>query len=150
KAFLDFYEHGFLDLENVARKSMQPLDAMLRVAPVLAHVPFAGGAIEAGHGIGMAHDADDAVAALEAAAPRRLEHLAQRLMADGESLLSCGGFAVVRRDEFPVGAADAHGDGLHEELAGGGPRHGQLVQSQGAGPARLDCYASHAGETSSI
>ena len=46
------------------------LDAALGVSAVAAHVPFAGGAGDAGHRIGPPHDADHMVAGGEAAAVR--------------------------------------------------------------------------------
>ena len=61
-----------LDAELLAAIAVALFDAAFGVLAVAAHVPFAGGASRARHRIGPSHDADDEIAALEAAAGRRL------------------------------------------------------------------------------
>ena len=61
-----------LDAEKIRAVAIALLDAALGVAAVLAHVPFADGAIGTRHRIGPAHDADDEIAGLEAASRRAL------------------------------------------------------------------------------
>jgi hypothetical protein len=53
------------------------LDAALGVAPIAAHVPFAHGAIPAGHRIRTAHDADDEIIGVQAGPTRGIEYTAE-------------------------------------------------------------------------
>ena len=64
------------------------LDAPLGVLAVAAHVPFADGAVGAGDRVGPADDADDQIAGGQPAAGRRLQHLAERLVPDGQAVLA--------------------------------------------------------------
>ena len=106
-----------LDAKPLGAEAVQALDAALGVAAVAAHVPFAGGAGRAGHRIGPPHDADDVVAGGEAAAGRRLDHLAVGFMAEHQPLAAGRRLAVGAGDDFAVGAADAERQRAHQHRA---------------------------------
>ena len=96
---------------------MQLLDPALGVAAVAAEVELAARARGARHGVGPADDADDEVAGREAAAVGRLEHAAERLVAEDQPLLARRRPAVLAVDDLAVGAADAERDPVDEQLA---------------------------------
>ena len=66
------------------------LDAPFGVVAVAAHVPLAGGTVQAGLGVGPAYYPGDQVARRETGAFGRLEHLTDRLVAEDEALLPGG------------------------------------------------------------
>ena len=99
------------------RSDMKPsicLDAALGVLAVPAHVPLAHRAVGAGHGVGAADDADHQVAFLQPAARARVDHPAEGFVAEHEARLAGRRPAVLALDDLDVGAADADGDGFHE------------------------------------
>src|SRR6187399_2715943 len=88
---IDLDGEAWLDAKPLGAETVQALDAAFGVAAVAAHVPFAGGACGAGHRIGPPHDTDNPVADREAAAARRLDHLAEGFVAEHQT------FATRRR-----------------------------------------------------
>src|SRR5437868_12405175 len=74
---LDLHCECGVDAPPLGAESIQLLDAMLLVATVATHIPFAGGAVHAGHRIGLTDDADDQVALDEPTARRRVFHATQ-------------------------------------------------------------------------
>ena len=106
-----------LDAEKIRAVAVALLDAALGVAAVAAHVPFADGAARARHRIGPAHDADDEIAGFEAAIGRRFLHLAERLVADDQTLLARRRPAIGAGDDLAVGAADAERQRAHQHRA---------------------------------
>ncbi len=81
-------------------EAVQPFDSVLDVMAVGAHVPFARGAGRAGHGIGLAHDADHHVARRKAALVRCLDHHAEQFVAEHQPLAEQRRFAVLARDDL--------------------------------------------------
>ena len=86
-----------LDAELLGAVAVALLDAALGVEAVAAHVPFADGAGRTRHRIGTAHDADDEIAAREAAALRRLLDAAERLVAEHQTLARRAAPSRIRR-----------------------------------------------------
>src|SRR6185503_14501260 len=105
------------DAEILRAVAVTFLDAALGVLAVAAHVPDAGGAGWARHGIWSAHDAGDEVARLEAGARRRFLHPAERFMTEDQALLARRGSTVVATDDLAVSAADAERQRLHQHVA---------------------------------
>ena len=77
------------------------LDARARCTGRCAHVPVPGGAGRARHGIGPAHDADHEVTGAEPGPRRRLDHPAQRLVADDQPVLAGRRRTRTRRRRSP-------------------------------------------------
>src|SRR3954471_18798519 len=81
-------------LDALRAEAVELLDAVLGIAAVLAHVPFADPTRGTRHGIRMAHDASDEIAALEATPRRRLLHFAEQLVSEHEPFATGRRYAV--------------------------------------------------------
>ena len=77
-----------LDPPALGHEAVDLLDAALGVLAVAAHVPLADGAVRARDGVGPAHDADDQVALLQAAARAGVDDPAERLVAEHQPVLA--------------------------------------------------------------
>ena len=129
---------------------MQLLDAALGVPAVAAEVELAARARRARHGVGPADDADHEVAGREAAAVGRLEHAAERLVAEDEPLGAGRRPAVVAVDDLAVGAADAERDPVHEQVAGPRLGLGHVDDGRRAGLERDHGERAHAHEPTQL
>src|SRR5262245_3701893 len=74
----------------------------------------------------MADDADNVIALGEAVV--RLDHAAERLVAEDQSFVTARCLAVVTLDDFAIRAADAKRDCLDQERALGGGRLRHIAQ----------------------
>ena len=97
-----------LDAPLLAAVSVAADDPALGEPVVAAHVPLAGGARRARNRIGTAHDPDHQIPGTKARAGRRLEHLAETLVADDQLALARRRLAVFALGDLTVGAAHAH------------------------------------------
>ena len=99
-------------------------------------------------GVGAADDPDDQVSRNQPGAARCLQHAAERLVAEDQTLAAVGRPSVVAGEDVGVGAADADGEGLDQH--GAVPRRGlpDFVEPPRVGSAGDDCGRSH-GEFSS-
>ena len=136
---IDLHGEFRLDAPALGAEAVQPLDAVLGVLPVAAHVPLAGRAGRAGDRIGMAHDADDVIAAL---ADRNPSALRRTRPSDSWPRISrswpCGRLAVLARDDLAIGAADAERDRLDQQRAVLRRRLGHIAQFNGIRVWRMD------------
>ena len=114
---------------------MQPLDAVLGVEAIQAHVPFVHGTCAAGLRVARPDDADDQVTRGESTVWRRLEDTADRLVPEDEALLAGRRLAVRRGNDLHVGAADAHTHDLDEQVAVGSARLREVDHLGGVGHA---------------
>jgi hypothetical protein len=96
------------------------------------------------HGVGSSHDADDQIAALEAAVRRRFEHAAERLVTENEALAPRWRPAVLAANDLEISPADTHGQAFDEELAGAWSHVAELVDTHGSGLHRNDGNGAHA------
>src|SRR6516165_2935630 len=119
------------------------LDPAFGVAAVAAHVPLAGGAREARHRIGPAHDPDDEIANRKPAPRGRRFHRAQRFMAENEALLTGRGRAITPIEDFAIGPAYAERPRAHQD----GPirfrRVGDILELRRAGAAGQNGDCAH-------
>jgi hypothetical protein len=81
------------------------------------------------YGIGASDDADDQIAALEAAGRRRLEHAPERLVADDEPLAPRWRPAVGAANDLEISPAHTHGQAFDEEVAGAWSHVADLVHA---------------------
>ena len=102
----------------------------------MSHSPTA----QLGHGTGSGRRTMPATRspAAEAARRARVEHAAERLVAQHEARLAGRRRAEGTRDDLRVGAADADGDGLHEHRAVARVRLRHLLEAHAARLSRLD------------
>src|SRR5262249_37573041 len=110
-------------------EAVQPLDAMLGVESVAAHVPLADGTGRGGDGIRRAHKADDGIALREAIP--RFDHASERLVPEDQSFVTARRFAVVAIDNFAIRAANAERDRLDQKRALRGGRLRHIAQLNG-------------------
>ena len=97
-------------------------------------------AVIARFGVRSAHDADDQLARREAAASRRLNHFAQRFVAENEAVLARRRLAVSALDDLDVGAADPDGQPPDQDRPSAGSGGG--TSSSSAEFAIPGCTAS--------
>jgi hypothetical protein len=91
-----------------------------------------------------AYDADHQVAGGEAAAVRRLANAAERLVAEDEPLGAGRRPAVLAVHDLAVGAADAEGDAVDQQVARAGLRLRHVDDRRRAGLQRDDGECAHA------
>jgi len=111
------HRHQVLGVNAVALGgvTVPGLDPPFGVLAVGAHIPVPGRAGRARNGVRPAHDADDQVPGLEPGSRRRLGYLAQRLVADDETLFAGRRPPVITVDDLQIGAADADRLGLDQD-----------------------------------
>ena len=122
KRRIDAHGEIRIEPEPLGAIAVALLDAALGVEAVLAHVPFADGAIGARHGIGAAHDADHEITRGKARALARVLDPAEQFVADDEPLAALGRGAVIAAHDLAIGAAHADAERPHQERAVGGGR----------------------------
>ena len=122
--------HGEVGMDAVVLGAVAvvALDAALGVLAVVAEVPLAHRAVPARHRVGAPDDADHEVARRHRGAGGRLEHAAQRLVAEHETVAPGRRPPVSARDDLGVGAAHPHGQRLDEHGAVGGGRFVDVVE----------------------
>ena len=113
------------------------LDAALGVEAVATHIQFAARAVIARFGVGTAHYAHDQLARREAAASGRLDHFAERFVAEDQAVLARRRFAVFARDNLNVGAADPDGQPPDQHRALRRFRRRNIEQFRGVRSSRM-------------
>jgi hypothetical protein len=131
-------------------EAVQALDAVLGVAAVLAHVPLAARAARARHGIRVAHDRAYRVALGHPGIGWRLEHAAERLVAEDEALLSGRRCAVLAAQDLPIRAAHADGQRLDQHRAVARIWLGDLVDTRRIGNTGDQRQSPHTSAPSAL
>jgi hypothetical protein len=108
-------------------------NAPLRVIAVTAHVPLSDRAVQAGLGIGPAHDPDDEVPGDEARTFGSLQDFAKGSVAESQAVRAGRRPTVVAGDYLDVSPAYSYLPGLHEHRAVFEGRFGKLGQIYGVG-----------------
>ncbi len=91
------------------------LDAVFGVQAVVTEIPLPHRAVPARHGVGEADDADDEVPGDHGRPHGRVDHAAERLVAQDEAVASRRRPPVGARHDLHVGPAHPHGQSLHED-----------------------------------
>src|SRR5207245_7224430 len=95
-----------LDSVQLAAVAVALFDTALHIAAVAAHVPVAGGAAGAGHGVGSPNDADHEVAGLEPAFRWSVDDFSDRLVPQHQVLVARRRPAVALKRDLGICAAD--------------------------------------------
>ena len=123
--------------------AVQLLDTALAVAAVAAHVELATRTCTTRHRIRSADHADHKIARREAASWRRFPDAAQRFVTQHQRPRFLWGPAVFPCNYLFVGAADADGEAVHQELTLGGGGLGYVRYRQRARASRFYGQCSH-------